>query len=344
MLNLKKTAVAVLAFGSSAVFAGTMGPVCSAVNVTIPCENTAWMLGGKALYLNSNFGHKLSTLTSSTGLSNATTSDIGTKYGWGFMIEGAYHFNTGNDLNINWYHINNGHSRTFGGSTFTGNQALQSGLIFDRTTYINSLTTNSGAYVSANPQWDAVNIELGQEVDFGDMKRVRFHGGFEWARLAGSGTVNAAGSITTTTAGTTGSATAFNFIKQGNPTYNGFGPRLGSDFTYDWGNGLGMYANGAMTLLAGTNKSSFSKFDYAANAGVTSSQSTVQVVPELEGKLGLTYGYATAQGDIVLDVAWMWVNYFGALSTGDNFLSTSADTNFGLQGVIFGLKWMGNVA
>jgi len=245
MLNLKKTAVAVLALGSSAVFAGTMGPVCSAVNVTVPCESTAWMLGAKALYLSTNMGDKSATVSTNTG---SVTNDIGAKYGWGFMIEGAYFFNTGNDLNLNWYHINNGNSKNLGAASYTGRPSS-----LGEFHPITNLTFNTGGYISANPKWDAVNLELGQHVDFGDMKSVRFHGGFQWARVAGARSFDNSGTVTTQDISNNVSTTqGFSFNRSSNATYNGFGPRLGSDFNYDWGNGLSMYANGAMTLLAGT--------------------------------------------------------------------------------------------
>jgi hypothetical protein len=98
MLKLKKTAVAVLALGSSAVFAGTMGPVCAPGNVTIPCEKTAWDLGAQALYLQTSIAgdafydnaHTVSPNASgSTSIYHETSTGSQGNWGWGFMVEGS---------------------------------------------------------------------------------------------------------------------------------------------------------------------------------------------------------------------------------------------------------------
>ncbi len=324
MLNLKKTAVAVLALSSSAVFAGSMGPVCSAVNVTVPCESTAWAFGAKALYLkadsNNNAGFN--------PVVADATADHAPNYNWGFQIEGAYHFNTGNDLNLNWYHISKSKSRSFGPAPTAA---------FNNGFGTSSTATFAGGNSSIDPKWDAVNIEVGQHVDFGDNKAIRFHGGAQYARVANSVTKSAGTLLTQTVAATT-TAVSYTDSATYNPTYNGFGPRLGMDMSYDWGNGLGIYANGATAILAGTRAQSFTYSD-SLNNSVSGSQSRTAIVPAIDAKLGATYTYAMAQGDLTLDAGWMWVNYFNVHADSEGHLS-----NLGLEGPFIGLKWMGNIA
>ncbi|MDP3561624.1 MAG: Lpg1974 family pore-forming outer membrane protein [Legionellaceae bacterium] len=345
MLNLKKTAVAVLAFSSGAVFAGTMGPVCSAVNVTVPCESTAWELGGKALYLqpsaSGNAGGFARTLSTAGG--EAVDFGRNPNWAWGFMIEGAYHFNTGNDLNLNWYHINSSRS---GASNAV--RTINANIFNDARTSIlpGNTTTITSRSASIEPKWDAVNLEFGQHVDFGENKSIRFHGGFEYARVVANSTLGMAGTevFTDPVLGLSGTR-AFNLATTSNPTYNGFGPRVGADMKYDWGNGLGIYANAASALLAGSSKFSVTETDVAIGRGVTLNGSATVVVPELEGKLGATYTYAMAQGDLTLDAGWMWVNYFNVIrSTGRVATDNSVSADFGIQGPFVGLKWLGNVA
>jgi hypothetical protein len=328
MLNLKKTALAVLALGSSAAFAGSMGPVCSAVNVTVPCESTAWTFGAKALYLKPSLSTNpgIFALAGSPALTaGSLSSKVQPNYNWGFQIEGAYHFNTGNDLDINWYHVSKSKSKTVGGAgAFSINGP--SGLI-------ETVTPVSG-YASVDPKWDQVNIEVGQHVDFGDNKAIRFHGGAQYSRLANSVTASSAAKITPARS----TAISYSQTTTFNPTYNGFGPRVGADLSYDWGNGLGIYANAATAILAGTRSFSTNYTDNFQNSFPTRTSVTA-VVPEMDAKLGATYNYALAQGDLTLDAGWMWVNYFNAHSN-----IAGADSDFSLQGVYFGAKWTGNVA
>lgn len=304
MLNLKKTAVAVLALGSSAVFAGTMGPVCTPGSVTVPCERTAWDFGIQALYLqptNDIFGGAAVTINNN-GTTRVRYNDLDADWGWGFKLEGSYHFNTGNDVNVNWYHYSKTTDHNFG------------------------VTVNGQNFLdirgSLEPKWDAVNFEFGQHVDFGEQKNIRFHGGAQYVRIEHEFRSHFRGN----------NVNLFSV----DTDFNGFGPRLGMDMSYDLGNGFAIYGNGATALLIGT--SSFNT--NLANLVFTSGSKTI-MSPELEGKLGATYTYAMAQGDLSLDVGYMWVNYFDVSRT--PVIDILTNTNFSLSGPYIGAKWVGNV-
>ena len=55
-----------------------------------------------------------------------------------------------------------------------------------------------------------------------------------------------------------------------------------------------------------------------------------------------------ALGDLTLDVAWMWVNYFNATQVIQSKVAGATAPpqvvvgDFGLQGLYFGLHWLGN--
>lgn len=297
MLNLKKTAVAVLALGSSAVFAGTMGPVCTPGNVTVPCEKCAWDFGGYALYLepaytNPDFTHVPFVPTVFNGTTTYRSVNSNPAWGWGFKIEGSYHFNTGNDFNLNWYHWSRSTRNSYSGVVFADADPLL------------PVTTGVRRF---GPRWDAVNFEFGQHVDFSEFDSMRLHAGVQYARvkhniaLGGPGT-NTAGVVVNPA-----------YYVNGHSTFNGFGPRVGADLNYAFGNGFAIYGNGAAAILVGN--SGHREYIIRQTADGTRNDvyffgSRRTMVPELEAKLGAKYTYCMAQGDLSLDVGWMWANYF----------------------------------
>ena len=312
MLNLKKTAVAVLAFGSSAVFAGTMGPVCAPGNVTVPCEKSAWDFGVQALYLQPSLSSHsfIGTRAGANGTLDYLRANP--NYAWGFKLEGSYHYGQGNDVDLNWYHV----SKTRNATIYPDVDLLTRDVVEPIRTTV-------------KPQWDAVNLEFGQHVDFTESTSARFHAGLAYVRVENQRN----GYLLTTT------ADRYNTTMK----YNGVGPRLGMDNMYDWGNGFGIYGNAAMALFTGQSKFNSAAYD-AAGQVLGSNGSTTSVVPELEAKLGAKYTYAMAQGDLSLDIGWMWVNYFHGQQFGTPLVADVKDTDFGLQGPYVGLKWVGNVA
>lgn len=331
MFCLKKTAVAVLALGGSAAFAGTMGPVCTPGNVTVPCERTAWDVGASALYLqptlNSGWGYF--NTTSTTGATNITQfNNFNPDWDWGFELEASYHFNTGNDINVNWYHLNSG-------TNYYGP--------FLVSTIVQQAQHDQHISATSNFKWDAVNAELGQFVDVSANKKIRFHGGVQYAGIKGNmfttTTTATISEFEPTTTGTTTSVATSRF--------SGFGPRTGIDMNYVFGNGFGIYAKAAAAILVGTSKfNNNTTNNLIGSTPILALGSRNAIVPELEAKLGAAYTFAMAQGALTLDAGYMWFNYFNVLDTNAIPLVTTsniAETDFSASGPYIGLKYVGNV-
>jgi hypothetical protein len=196
---------------SGMTMAGSMGPVCAPGNVTVPCEKMAWDVGVDALYLQPTLSNALAYYDS-----YQTTTAIDWKafdrWNWGFKLEGSYHFNTGNDVTIDWYHLNSNNTYTLSGSDISNR---------------------------LNIKWDAVNAELAQFADFSMNKKIRFHGGVAYARIRSNKNYYSSGAL-------------LNATPTWTTSFSGIGPRGGVDLNYVFGNGLGIYAKAAAALLVGT--------------------------------------------------------------------------------------------
>ncbi|GGI93340.1 Lpg1974 family pore-forming outer membrane protein [Legionella impletisoli] len=355
MLSFKKTVTAILIATASSAYAGGMGTMCTAENVTVPCEQYGWAIGAQALYLKPSYSGSLnviasrvlSTTTGAYGLFGPenVTVDITNEpdFNWGFKLEASYFFLTGNDLTLNWYHL--------APQTTTTSVANVISPSLRELPWVNHHVPETIQF-SIKPQWDAVNFEFGQHADFGPFKNIRFHGGLQYTEIdtdiVRTGTVtvwtNVARTITETATYTVNHSLE----------YSGIGPRIGLDLAYDMEYGFGVYAKSAATTLWGRSKFSRTATDtvdaiertgdfLSVVTSISDSGSRTMLIPELELKIGLTYDCNLGAGNFGVDLGYMFVNYFHALRDSQRH-NHVLDSDFGIQGPYLGLKWVGMFA
>lgn len=304
----KKTTLAVLGIVvSNIAAAGTMGPVCSPGNVTVPCELSAWEFGATALYLqpvlNSDmtyYGYDIAPADPTQTLSFHALDH----WNWGFKIDAAYHIQNGSDVALNWHHLTSNHE------------------YYPQFPEFNNSRNKF--------RWDSVSLELGQMVDFSANQKIRFHGGLNYSRI-------------TTDRMNRNPVLDSRFLSSFDSYFNGIGPRVGVDLNYGLANGLGVYAKTGTSLLLGN--ASFHQVVPASTYNLDPIGPYVEtgkrnpVVPELDIKLGGNYKYAMATGSLILDAGWMWASYFQAQHGNiDN-----SDSNFSVSGPYVGLNYVGNL-
>ena len=270
--------------------AGTMGvekSSCNPDNVTVSCPASYWDLGISALYLQPNTESNL--LNPILLAPNNKSHTINSPWDWGFLLEGSYHFNTGNDINLNWLHFSPDYTKSYFGN-FTNNplpQPFTTDLKFD---------TNV----------DIVNFEFAQTSHLGKKTNIRYFGGTQYIYAKINRTIHEF-EIT--------SFEPVNTLFQESKMttrFGGFGPRLGIDMTRDLKYGFALFAQGAMALLvgeskaklAGANISTINVYPFSAYGKKT------HIVPELEAQLGANYQWDTKNGQFGLWAGWYFQHYF----------------------------------
>lgn len=65
----------------------------------------------------------------------------------------------------------------------------------------------------------------------------------------------------------------------------------------------------------------------------------------IPNKLGISYQYHFYDQTLTTDLGWLWASYFNALGRKENSQSSllSLNANFEIQGLYFGLKWIGQL-
>ncbi len=344
-LSLKKITLALVALGlSGAAFAGSYTPEaapvgCTAGNVTVPCEKSAWDIGFTGMYVQATNDdlHDYSTTTVAGNNFDTDVHTLNPKSGFAFNLQGSYHWGTGSDITVDWTHLNRSSSTDVVGGTFgpVNNPVGR---------FIGGYNTVSS---TVKFQHDAVNVAFGQLLNVGEHVDVRLHGGLQWARV--DGTFDQSG--VNVTNGVVLPLFASE-VAQNTSKFDGIGPRAGFDASYKFGNGLSLVGRSAIALLVGDIKTD--TYNAVAINGLgtfvgTSHQTTRTVVPAANADLGVAYTHAMAQGDLGLEAGYRVAADFNSVRWVDSANTNAGRTghevsNFGYHGFYLTAKWTGNMA
>lgn len=307
---------------SSIAVAGTMGPVCTPGNVTVPCVTTQWDLGIQALYLQSiytaNRTYQSDTLGNYVAVEN--------EWDWGYRLEGSYHFNTGNDINLNWTHFES--------------DVEQDGLIRRAEAGLLAIPGNPFS-ITGSDHFDQVNLEVGQHVDISTATKLRFYGGAQYANIQLHRASNFNPAIVL------GPTVSINVLHD-TTDYKGLGVLAGIDYAYYLTSGLSITANAASSILYGTSHYKINQVASALHLDVSSTFGRKNaMVPSLEAKLGLNYAYGMPHGVINIQGGYQAFNYFNALqgqlitNPPTNPFTTITNSDYEAYGPYFGVNYTG---
>lgn len=296
----------------------------------ISSEHNQWIVGGRGLYLQPSNGSGASLTLGKSDVEQTTVLGAEPNWSWGFNVELGYQNSIGNDVYLNWSHFRES-VNSYPSNFSVNNIYILQSYFTDAGVYQNFSVSNSSFNV--NPAWDQVNLEFAKQLHLGAIDKMRVHAGVNYSRVANTGGYQFLYAYTDTS----NRSETNQFNDSFSASYNGFGPRLGTDLAHLLSNGYIVYGELAGSVLAGMTKATRTYNNMINMSGTSipynglAAISRPRVVPELDARLGVKFEYFRPSGHLVADIGWLWVNYFGAL--------TCNEQNFGIQGLVVGLKW-----
>lgn len=241
--------------------------------------------------------------------------DIGTvnpDYTAGFNLGLRYIFqNAENDIQLNWTHVATSDSDT----TIAGNNQFavplfQAGPSLGQT--INNAMQQ--AHATAKFNYDVVNLNAGQYINVGRRTQLRFYAGLSGTEIK-----------ETLDSSYQDNAATFNLNYNNTSKFTGIGPLFGMDGLYKLPYNLGVTGTIAISGLIGSLHGSTDYVERSpqlAASGITnnyqsiSPKNSTQVVPSIDGKLGMNYGYLFSNNFIfTIEAGYEYATYFNAIVT-----------------------------
>ena len=352
-----KTQISLLLLGlglvSSAAYAGMVAepmPVSNDINVTAPDQSGMWSFGGTAVLMqpnNRSFNYADTITNSFNSAGTQFTSDtnnhsVNEGYSWWFGADITYAFpGNGRDVALAYEGL---HGTTTDHTSTAAPIGANNTLLFSSFSGFPYLTAEG----EAKTNYDAGDLVFGQKLDVSS--RIRLHP-FAGLRYAHINTED----IGTYGGGESSSATfdvddpfptsthSSESAKLEN-TFNGIGPRFGSDAQVNLGEGFSVRGRLGLSALIGSrsidNSAVISYLDANNTAvgyinGASNSDSQTRVIPEIDGRLGLNYTYAfDSNMALGVEAGWQATNYFNVIADSLNADTGQYDnnSNFALQG------------
>lgn len=305
-----KKVILALAAGLTTSVASYAVPASSSSDVSLPNLTPGYSVNVSGMYVKT-IGTAVASGASSIIVGDTTVNNVNLlnpEYNWGFGLGAAYVFpNTSNDVQIHWDHLDTGHTSLVDDSAAPTRR------------------TADQAY-----KYNAVDLNTGQYVNFGDRLSTRFSVGLRYVRLKQN--------INTTSGDVSGGAYSITRSTSYNSKLNGLGPRLGIDSTYYIANNFSAVGGIGMSLLVSNTDANSNR--YAAGSYTSYIVNDLKrVIPEVDGKLGLSYTRAVnSQSTLTAELGYKAAYYNDAIVF-VNTDGTFGNTNFGYYGPYLNLSY-----